>query len=480
MKKSWLTYEEFGAAGDGFHDDTDAIAACHATANAQALPVRARDGAVYYLGGKANTAEIRTDTDFGTARFIVDDRAPETLTAPIFHVGSDQPRFTPAITSLRAGQRRVEFPHEGRVFVQVTSDEKRVYIRKGLNQNNGSDLSECFTVDGDGNVETTIDNDFRHITSAWARCIDDRPITVRGGFFETIANQYESVYRYHHRGFSITRANVTVSGLTHTITCEGEHGAPYSGFLTVSATADVTIADCLLTPHYTYWTESQIPGQKVPMGSYDISCSAAIRLSLLRVHQTIDIMDSRYWGLMGSNFCKDFRMEDCVMSRFDAHCGVTNGVIRRCTLGHMCLNLIGHGDFLVEDTDAFGNALVNLREDYGCAFDGVLTIRNCCWRPQNGGGSVIYAYNTGDHDFGYVCAMPKRVVIDGLHILDGAGDGAPLYLLPDYDPDYAPGKPFAYVPAADVQVRGIETESGRPWSVCAKPDQYPELRVREL
>jgi len=71
--KGWVHYSDFGAKGDGKTDDIDAIAASHAFANQQGLVVKADEGATYYIGGKERTALIQTDTDFGTAAFIIDD-----------------------------------------------------------------------------------------------------------------------------------------------------------------------------------------------------------------------------------------------------------------------------------------------------------------------------------------------------------------------------------------------------------------------
>ena len=89
MEKKYLTYEEFGAVGDGVQDDLPAIVACHEAANREGLPVMAQDGAVYYVGGTALTAVIKTDVDFVTAKFIIDDRKLELITSYVFSVVSD-------------------------------------------------------------------------------------------------------------------------------------------------------------------------------------------------------------------------------------------------------------------------------------------------------------------------------------------------------------------------------------------------------
>src|SRR3982751_3882587 len=47
--RGWVTYGDFGALGDGKTDDIEAIAATHAVANQNALPVKADEGKTYYI-----------------------------------------------------------------------------------------------------------------------------------------------------------------------------------------------------------------------------------------------------------------------------------------------------------------------------------------------------------------------------------------------------------------------------------------------
>ena len=86
VNEKFVSYEDFGAVGDGEHDDMPAIVAAHAHANKTGLPVKAKDGATYYIGGGDLTAVIMTDTDFGTAKFIIDDRRLDNVKANVFHI----------------------------------------------------------------------------------------------------------------------------------------------------------------------------------------------------------------------------------------------------------------------------------------------------------------------------------------------------------------------------------------------------------
>ena len=486
--KRYVTYEEFGAVGDGVADDMAAIVACHAYANEHGLSVRACDGAQYYIGGRDICAEIKTDVEWGSARFVIDDTALDNHQQVCFSVVSDDVWHSVSVPSLCSGQKTVDFAHTGTVLLVVEDESRRVYIRKGLNQNNGCPASDIFVVESDGTVIGDINWDYARFTSAKMRAADDRPITIHGGIFTTVANKGPCSYRYHNRNINISRSHVTLTGLTHYVTGEGDDGAPYNGFLTVSEAYDVTLSHCLLTPHKTYRTASKIPGKDVPMGTYDIILYKTVGVTLFDIQQTIDITDGRYWGLMGSNFCKNFAMRDCKISRFDAHMGVTNGEIHDCELGHMGANLIGFGNFLVEDTVFRCRQVINLRDDYGSFFNGRVTLKNCTWIPTGNLSAmptVIKAINDGSHDFGYACAMPAEIVIENLLIDDAdvPPDAVEAYaVFPVYDSEFAPDKPYPYGTPKQVTV-SARVASGKKLIPLAAPALYPhlqELCIKEI
>ncbi|MBQ8720261.1 MAG: hypothetical protein IJY65_04440 [Clostridia bacterium] len=481
-KKLYVSYEEFGAVGDGVTDDMPAIVACHRYANENRLPVKVRDGAEYYIGRRDLFAEIKTDVDFGSAKFTIDDRELENYDRDVFYLVSESGAYAPSISYFSAKDKRIDFQHEGLVYLRIESDERKVFIRKGLNENAGTNLHDCFVADADGNILTDIDWDYERISFAEARSADDPPITVKGGVFTTIANRWESKYVYHRRGICIERSNATVEGVTHYVTGELDHGAPYRSFIMVRYCNNATVKDCLLTPHFTYHTESESHlGKAVSMGSYDLSFESAIGTRVINVQQSIDIMDTRYWGLMGSNFCKDMYFENCVISRFDAHQGVTNATIRGCTFGHMSLRLIGKGRFYIENSRVYGPYLISFRADYGGLWDGTATVKDCEWVPRKSSGCIIHASNDGDHYFGYVATQPKRIVLDGVRILDkneyAEGNDKKYYVLSTYDRSYKPGKPYAYVPVKNLIYKNITSERGLEIALTKEPEQYPNLEV---
>src|SRR3546814_7215464 len=112
------------------------------------------------------------------------------------------------------------------------------------------------------------------------------------------------------------------------------------------------------------------------MGTYDISMSRALNITFEHCSQTNDINDRTYWGIMGSNFCKNLTLDDCTFSRFDAHMGVANATIRNFKLGHMGVNAIGSGTFIIENYTFNGRTLINLRYDYGSKWQEEFIHRN--------------------------------------------------------------------------------------------------------
>jgi len=103
-----VRYSDFGAKGDGKTDDIDAIAATHAFANQQGLPVKADEGATYYISGKSRTAVIQTNTNFGRANFIIDDTNVADRNTPVFQVSSRLQPFKPeGLTSLKRNQEKI-------------------------------------------------------------------------------------------------------------------------------------------------------------------------------------------------------------------------------------------------------------------------------------------------------------------------------------------------------------------------------------
>ena len=181
---SFITYESFGAVGDGRTDDLPAIVKAHQEANRLHLPVKAQAGATYYLSPKGLTATVQTSVDWTGAHFLIDDVGCENITAPIFHVASAMEPLPLAVSSMVDGQTTLPNPHGCDLFVAVENANHRDYIRKGLNQDNGHTRTDVFVLDASGRLSSPLSFDFDEITSICAYPIDAERITLTGGNLE--------------------------------------------------------------------------------------------------------------------------------------------------------------------------------------------------------------------------------------------------------------------------------------------------------
>ena len=491
---SFVLYSEFGAVGDGITDDANALFSAHNYANSTGLLVRADENAVYYVSKIQNTAVIKTDTDWSGARFIIDDskitEAASERNVNLFSVESSIK--APAVdlsplTSISAGSENIGVAPGQTILLIIRDANVKQYIREGANANNGTAKSDIILVDKDGNVDPNapIMWDYDQFTEKKIIAVDTETLTIKGGHFTTISNRIVTTgVLYCKRGILINRSNVVLDGLEHYVEGETKTAASYNGFVCVESCANVTVKNCIFTGRM----------QVTHAGTYDITAGNTVNLTFENCVQYNDICDTSCWGIMGTNFCKNIVLDGCSFSRFDAHQGVYNVTIKNSTLGHQCLNAIGMGTLLIEDTTLYGGYLIVLRDDYGSTWKGDVIIRNCTWVPSQGkmlgsSCSMIYGKFSGYHEFGYDCYMPENIYIDGLTIDDKnhGNNYSGVYLFSNitsarvdeaYEEDVkANGYPY-YV-TQNVFIKGLEITSGKGYSVCSNTFMFRDVNIIE-
>ena len=442
-----VLYSDFGAVGDGVTDDLEAIKAAHSYANTFGLKVKATEGAVYYIGNIVGAVTVKTDTDWTGAKFIIDDTVVSTATSErtknIFNIVSDASAVTYTAGKGEIGARIDAINAAGginkndfttldlglgyKAMVMLINDDHRCYIRYGINQDNGSSQNELVLIDENGNVDpsTPLLFSYEKITKIKVIRVDDKPITVTGGDFETRANIAPREYTYYGRGILISRSNVTITNISHIITGEGDTGAPYSGFVNVQACNNVLIKDSVLSAHKAY---KLITNENNTMGTYDLSFSESNAVTCYNVTMhnffasdgVTPSVDAGYWGIMGSNYCKNLTYDSCKLTRFDAHKGTYNATIRDSDVAS--LTLIGGGTFTMENSRVYTNGrsyIIGLRSDYGSTWNGDFIIKNVTAVTKSAYTSGTMALINGgftNHNFGYTCYMPANVVVDNLTV----------------------------------------------------------------
>jgi hypothetical protein len=478
-----VTYEAFGAVGDGAADDLPAICKAHAHANEHGLPVRTNPAATYHLGRRALTAIIQTATDWGTSKFIIDDsRGVEDHKQPLFVVRSSLEPVPLEIERLARGQKSLDLRPPSDCLVRVENNNRRIFIRRGLNQNEGNPQREVFILRKDGLILGDIAWDYDVVTSVIAQPIDPEPLVLRGGTFTQIANRMrqEVGYNYWSRNIEIRRSNTEVVGISLKITGETEVGHPYQGFLNIQDCANIVLRDCVIDSHKTYQTIGSA-GEPVPMGSYGYLASDVVNFRMIGCRMD-DILDRSRWGVIATNFMKNILLEDCVLSRMDVHLGVSGSfIIRRSTLGYAGLNAIGSGQLIIEDSTLHGANLIRFREDYGSTWDGDVLVRNCRWIPPARNAVMFRTDNDGTHDFGYPCVMPRVIRIEGLFVDDSKHTDMHLGALFFDDPiaGSQPERPFPYRLTSRLEVSEIKTASGLPVRISMNPEVAKAIKVME-
>ena len=128
--------------------------------------------------------------------------------------------------------------------------------------------------------------------------------------------------------------------------------------------------------------------------------------------QTNSITDAAYWGIMGSNYCKNLTYDGCIFSRFDAHQGTYNATIINSEIGHQKLSIIGQGTLYIENTVFHSDTVVALRADYGSTWQGEIIFKNI--KINNVGTPILINAGWNNHYFGYTCYLPAKIVVDGI------------------------------------------------------------------
>ncbi len=461
---TYVYYEDYGAKGDSITDDSEAIYAAHEYANSKGLPVKAKSGAQYLIKNLNNkTAIIKTDTDWTGATFIIDDsviskttdrnnifsvRDEYSITAKMLvddqyakayaDKGLPTPELHPELKTMGlkkdAKNLGVTLPAKSVVWLQ---DENVMRFKRvnGSSVSGGSYQEDTIVVEKDGTIDsgTPINWNYNTFTKAHFKPIKEQTLYITGGTFYTkVTKINQNVYM--NSGIEILRSNVVIDNVKHHLIDEGtkaDKSAPYHGIFYIKRCAYITIKNCTVSSHITYSNVS---------GTYDIFPYEVAYLTIFNCDEFTDIQDDTRWGVIGSNFCKSFRLINSRLSRYDAHQGLTHGYIKDSVIGHGGINLTGEGTFTIENSTSYGQNFITLRKDYGSTWHGNIYIRNCEWLPRNGESnysSSMACIFGGDHgantnggpnyfsfDFGYPCYMPEKLFIDGFTIDDSkAGNG---------------------------------------------------------
>ncbi len=334
---SFVTYEEFGAKGDGKTDDFEAMALAHEAANKYGQMVIANDKATYYIkdtsrtNGNVTTVSpivIKTNVKWGNAKFIIDDRDYANVSGwegqaqaskHIFSVDSDYTvrEITDEATlntvlsgdGIKPGVTKINLTFDYPVMIIPYDTTHTVYRRIGYGAAQGDAMHEVIVLDKDGNIDesTPVMFDYTTLKKIQVYRLDIEPITIEGGTFTTRASRINTLVDigggklddkagYISRGIDVRRSFTTVKGVKHYVTDEvnldGQiddgkivhTSSPYYGFFAANYANEVTFEDCIMSGRRCYTRPSNcIDGGTT--GTYDLTGGNVNKLYYINCHQ---------------------------------------------------------------------------------------------------------------------------------------------------------------------------------------------------
>lgn len=472
MSEKIVTYEEFGAVGDGVADDFLALRAAHAYANENGLCVKGAPNKKYRIhetvvDGAVEKIVIKTDTDWQGAEIIIDDSdlAPwderKMHLHHVIEVESDYDQFViedeatlKRLVGIGDGTKKIDLKLGYPALLILLNKNHRVFKRYGKaygSQILGAYQSELIVVDGEGNVDESTEFmfDYNDLTSVTVIRTDIKPITVGNGIVTTLAcrtglsriedGDPKNYYHYYFRGITVHRSHTTVKNVHHRVLGEvtleeqagGLLGPSYYGFFNGSEADEVTFLDCILQGRRYYHVQ----------GTYDFSGRMVNKIRLINCHQSNFYLENEKgetvtsmaiseltgwricWGIGGTNYCKNMEYIGCTLSRFDAHAGLVNGKIIDTKINFIALTGKGFMELRGVKLINIGGAshvdrnLVYLRDDYGSDWQGEVLIKDCEIDTEVDDFD-LFNFTYANHDFGYKCYLPSAT-IDNLRLTNG-------------------------------------------------------------
>ncbi len=498
---SFVTYEDFGAAGDGVTDDYQALYYTHKSANEYGQKVIGTKGATYYIKESYFTDSdtfktgvypipIKTNVDWNGCTIVIDDREMHNYSGGrptvdpkatvdnykmahsyVFSILPDDEHAKIKIDDreildaiqedeIKPGTTHIDLKidgWDGDLMIIPYDSSHNVYRRRGYGAFNGAAMHEIIIIDKNGNVsdETKIMFNYQNIDyievykldESTAITIENAKVITRDSQIDHTDAEGKFQSGYVTRGLNVNRSYTTVKNLEHVVTdgfdlndraYDGLEGPSANGFFTASNANHVTFKDCIMpgrmkynnassynfsaaTVNYivldgciqsNFWVTLDSNNNIVPSTEWTEGAQTSMGSASIN-GKTIGF----YWGLGGTNWCKNMEYLNSKISRFDAHQGLYDGRIINTEINDM--ELTGVGKLEIADVKWYSYAtstpLLFLRSDYGYTWNGEITLENVEAYIHRAQKLVISNHSYKNWYFGYTSQIPS-VAIDNLDL----------------------------------------------------------------
>lgn len=438
--KSYVTYEDFGALGDG-RDDSYAMYLAHQYCNATAecSYVRATLSTYNIFGYYTGIINVKKSVDWNNAKFVIHDEEIENYgrkLEPIFffnNIDQNTKKIVienPSITIEKTTKKLSilvpeisEYTDEGyeRFYVKIINENKKQYITSG---SEGEAQNDVVIMDKDGNLLNDIQWDFDSVTSIEIYAIPKSKFYIKNATFTY--KTYKSLSDINYERCSIDSskpcyyyrnlegnllANVEVNNLNFSFENDEITGSSI-GYINFSNTADIKFKG----------VKMHARKYNIPRSTYGINLEYGVNVNFENIESTPFGSDfNKRSGIMRTAYLKDATFNNVKLNSIDSHQGVYNMTVKNSLVGNLGFTLTGQGTLLIENTTITAPQMISFRSDYGSTWNGDIYLNNVTFKPIDTkmprlfDYSLTYDENGNLHNFGYTSHLPN-IYINNLTI----------------------------------------------------------------
>ena len=435
---SSLDYKKF-ISTFSTNDDFYPIKYTHDCANKYNKKVIITKGVYNIYKKNTDSIVVKTDTDFNNSTIYIHDEDGIISTdnaTPIYRIPNVGCFKMNSLSNVGTNNTVTELIGKGNNLVNVSSSNRKVFIRSGANENTGDSISESFRVNNNGKILDSIFWKYTQFDSVKVCPIPDNQLKFENANFYTIVDNSDQskVSGYTKRGLYISRNNTILDNISHAYVSKQNTKSlvskltyRYYGFYNFKNVSDIVFKNSKVYA---------LNGERSKTGNstYDLIIDDVINSTFDGIRMYDYYNSDKYynksnqlsenrWGVIGSNRCKNMTFNHCVLNRIDSHRGIYNLTVNNSILGKHAFTLTGFGTLDINNVIVhYSNHFIKLRPDYGSIWNGTVNIKNSRLNPHNDSPSMLIyfklTYDTSGNNKGYLHNYGYDLVLPNVNVSD--------------------------------------------------------------